>query len=256
MRSSSARSSRGAWGLPKWRYVNSGSEATMDAIRIARAATGRDTIVKIFGSYHGHHDYVMVSIGVEYDRDRGAVRPAVAAVREGIPQPVVDLTVPVPFNDAGGDGAPDRAPHRGGAPARLRDHGGRDDEPRRGAARARLPRSGSRDHAPARDPPHLRRGEDRPLHRGRRSDRAVRRHAGPRHAGEGARRRAAVGRHRRQRGGVRARRGGQGRAGRHLQRQPAHDGGGAGEPARGDDAGRPTPTSTRSTSTCSPAARR
>ena len=33
------------WGLPKWRYVNSGSEATMDAIRIARAATGRETIV-------------------------------------------------------------------------------------------------------------------------------------------------------------------------------------------------------------------
>ena len=32
------------------------------------AATGRDTIVKIFGSYHGHHDYVMVSIGVEYDK--------------------------------------------------------------------------------------------------------------------------------------------------------------------------------------------
>ena len=65
------RRRRGAarrWGLPKWRYVNSGSEATMDAIRIARAATGRDTIVKIFGSYHGHHDYVMVSIGVEYDK--------------------------------------------------------------------------------------------------------------------------------------------------------------------------------------------
>jgi glutamate-1-semialdehyde 2,1-aminomutase len=48
------------WDLPRWRFVNSGSEATMDAIRIARAATGRDTIVKIFGSYHGHHDYVMV----------------------------------------------------------------------------------------------------------------------------------------------------------------------------------------------------
>src|SRR5438094_9383183 len=49
------------WNLPRWRFVNSGSEATMDAIRIARAATGRETIVKIFGSYHGHHDYVMVS---------------------------------------------------------------------------------------------------------------------------------------------------------------------------------------------------
>ena len=40
----------------------------MDAIRIARAYTGRDTVMKIFGSYHGHHDTVMVSIGVEYDQ--------------------------------------------------------------------------------------------------------------------------------------------------------------------------------------------
>ena len=51
----------------------------MDAIRIARAATGRDTIVKIFGSYHGHHDYVMVSIGVEYDAIGDRVDLAVAA---------------------------------------------------------------------------------------------------------------------------------------------------------------------------------
>jgi glutamate-1-semialdehyde 2,1-aminomutase len=88
------------WGLPKWRYVNSGSEATMDAIRIARAATGRDTIVKIFGSYHGHHDYVMVSIGVEYDRigDRFDLQSLPYGL--GIPQAVVDMTVPVPFNDA------------------------------------------------------------------------------------------------------------------------------------------------------------
>jgi glutamate-1-semialdehyde 2,1-aminomutase len=89
------------WGLPKWRYTNSGSEATMDAIRIARALTGRDTIVKIFGSYHGHHDYVMVSIGVPYDqigdRDDYASLPYGA----GIPQSVADLTIAVPFNDAG-----------------------------------------------------------------------------------------------------------------------------------------------------------
>ena len=58
------------FGLPKWRFTNSGSEATMDAIRIARGLKGRDTIMKIFGSYHGHHDAVMVSIGVEYDRNR------------------------------------------------------------------------------------------------------------------------------------------------------------------------------------------
>jgi glutamate-1-semialdehyde 2,1-aminomutase len=88
------------FGLERWRLVNSGSEATMDAIRIARALTGRDTIVKIFGSYHGHHDAVMVSIGVPYedigDRDELASLPYGA----GIPKAVSDLTVPVPFNDA------------------------------------------------------------------------------------------------------------------------------------------------------------
>src|SRR5256885_6589381 len=55
------------FGLERWRFTNSGSEATMDAIRIARALTGRETIVKIFRSYHGHHDAVMVSIGVPYE---------------------------------------------------------------------------------------------------------------------------------------------------------------------------------------------
>ncbi|WP_239393911.1 aspartate aminotransferase family protein, partial [Frankia sp. CiP3] len=88
------------FGLPQWRYVNSGSEATMDAIRIARAVTGRETIVKIFGSYHGHHDYVMVSIGTPYE-DIGPVdHMASLAYGEGIPSTVIDLTVPVPFNDA------------------------------------------------------------------------------------------------------------------------------------------------------------
>ncbi len=89
------------WGLPKWRYTNSGSESTMDAIRIARAHTGRDTVMKIFGSYHGHHDAVMVSIGVEYDKIGDPENLASLAYGEGIPQAVVDLTVAVPFNDAG-----------------------------------------------------------------------------------------------------------------------------------------------------------
>jgi glutamate-1-semialdehyde 2,1-aminomutase len=89
------------WELPLWRFVNSGSEATMDAIRIARGYTGRETIVKIFGSYHGHHDAVMVSIGVEYDRIGDRESYASLAYGAGIPQAVVDLTVAVPFNDAG-----------------------------------------------------------------------------------------------------------------------------------------------------------
>src|SRR5207344_451344 len=89
------------FGLRRWRFVSSGSEATQDAIRIARAQTGRDTIVKIFGSYHGHHDYVMVSIGVPYDQIGDRENYASLPYGGGIPQTVADLTVPVPFNDAG-----------------------------------------------------------------------------------------------------------------------------------------------------------
>src|SRR4051812_277358 len=89
------------WGLPKWRFTNSGSESTMDAIRIARGTTGRETIVKIFGSYHGHHDGVMVSIGVEYDQIGDHENLASLPYGAGIPQAIVDLTIPVPFNDAG-----------------------------------------------------------------------------------------------------------------------------------------------------------
>ncbi len=89
--------------LPRWRFVNSGSEATMDAIRIARAYTGRDTVMKIFGSYHGHHDYVMVSIGiVDYGKTPVGTRDNYNSLPYGggIPKQVVDMTVPVPFNDA------------------------------------------------------------------------------------------------------------------------------------------------------------
>jgi len=89
------------WGLPRWRYVNSGSEATMDAIRIARAFTGRDTVVKIFGSYHGHHDGVMVSIGVPYAKIGDREEYASLRYGEGIPEAVAEMTIPVPFNDAG-----------------------------------------------------------------------------------------------------------------------------------------------------------
>ena len=88
------------WGLPRWRYTNSGSESTMDAIRIARAYTKRDTIMKIFGSYHGHHDGVMVSIGVEYDKIGDRLNLESLPYGAGIPQAVVDLTIAVPFNDA------------------------------------------------------------------------------------------------------------------------------------------------------------
>ena len=94
----------------------------MDAIRIARAATGRETIIKIFGSYHGHHDYVMVSIGVPYDKIGDRENYASLPYGAGIPQTRRG------FDDRGavqrrpGDGAADRATVRRRPQAGLRDH--------------------------------------------------------------------------------------------------------------------------------------
>jgi glutamate-1-semialdehyde 2,1-aminomutase len=84
--------------LPRWRFTSSGSEATADAIRIARAYTGRDAIVKAVGSYHGHHDAVLVGLGTDaaVDPISGMSRPASA----GIPDAVAAQTLAVPFNDA------------------------------------------------------------------------------------------------------------------------------------------------------------
>ena len=62
----------------------------MDAIRLARAATGRDHVVKMEGSYHGHHDTVMVSIGVDVRRHRRP-RTSVVPYGAGIPQATVDM---------------------------------------------------------------------------------------------------------------------------------------------------------------------
>ena len=134
------------------------------------------------------------------------------------------------------DGAPHRAPHRGGPQARLRDHGGGDDEPRDRAPRAGLPRGRPRDHAAPRHRPDLRRGQDRPDDRRRRRDRALRRPAGHGHARQVARRRHADGRDRRHRGGHDGRRGRLRLPGRHVQREPAGRGRHAREPARGPHA--------------------
>ena len=90
------------FNLPKWRFTNSGTEATMDAIRIARGSTGRDVIMKMVGSYHGHHDGVMVTVGVTLDWEQTDPDdiPSIA-YGGGLPQAVADLTVAVPYNDAG-----------------------------------------------------------------------------------------------------------------------------------------------------------
>src|SRR6188472_4347349 len=85
---------------PLWRFANSGTEATMDAVHLMRAATGRDRILKVEGGYHGHHDSVEVSVLPEPDDDIGpADRPRNVADNTGIPGAIMDLVTVVPFND-------------------------------------------------------------------------------------------------------------------------------------------------------------
>jgi len=88
------------FGLEMLRFANSGTEATMDAIRVARAATGRDVICKIEGSYHGHHDAVMFSIVPNADLMGGRDRPASAPVSRGMTRDAARNIVVTPFNDA------------------------------------------------------------------------------------------------------------------------------------------------------------
>ena len=88
------------FSLDAVRFTNSGTEATMDAIRLARAATGREVVVKIEGSYHGHHDTVMFSVVPNSDVMGGRDRPASAPMSRGIPQDVAARTLVVPFNNA------------------------------------------------------------------------------------------------------------------------------------------------------------
>src|ERR1035438_2435015 len=66
------------FGLPLWRFTNSGTEATMDAVHLMRAITGRDLIIKVEGCYHGHHDSVQISVTPEADDIGPAERPACA----------------------------------------------------------------------------------------------------------------------------------------------------------------------------------
>jgi glutamate-1-semialdehyde 2,1-aminomutase len=92
---------RRRWGLPQWRFTNSGTESTMDAVHLARGATGRDIIVKIEGSYHGHHDAVMVSVKPPADLMGHRERPSAIPYGLGYPSTTASQTRPVPFNDAG-----------------------------------------------------------------------------------------------------------------------------------------------------------
>jgi glutamate-1-semialdehyde 2,1-aminomutase len=79
-------------GMDMVRMVNSGTEATMSAVRVARAATGRDKILKFEGCYHGHADAFLVKAG------SGALTLGVPD-SPGVPSACADLTLTLPFND-------------------------------------------------------------------------------------------------------------------------------------------------------------
>jgi glutamate-1-semialdehyde 2,1-aminomutase len=87
------------FGLPQWRFVNSGTESTMDAIHLARGATGRDLLLKIEGSYHGHHDAVMVSVYPPLEALGERDDPVSVPYGAGYPRALTELTRSVPFND-------------------------------------------------------------------------------------------------------------------------------------------------------------
>ena len=77
----------------KVRFVSSGTEATMSAVRLARAATGRDLIIKFEGCYHGHSDSFLSEAG------SGLATLGIAAC-PGVPQALAALTLNAPYNDA------------------------------------------------------------------------------------------------------------------------------------------------------------
>jgi glutamate-1-semialdehyde 2,1-aminomutase len=78
--------------VEKMRIVNSGTEATMNAVRLARGYTKRDVVIKFDGNFHGSHDYVLVKAG------SGAATWGVPT-SAGVPQDVIKLTAVVPYND-------------------------------------------------------------------------------------------------------------------------------------------------------------
>jgi glutamate-1-semialdehyde 2,1-aminomutase len=87
------------FGQPLWRFANSGTEATMDAVHLMRAITGRDLIIKVEGCYHGHHDSVQVSVTPDPEDVGPAGKPAQTPASTGIPDAIIRLTLIAGFND-------------------------------------------------------------------------------------------------------------------------------------------------------------
>src|SRR6201996_2185127 len=79
-------------GMERLRFVNSGTESTMSAIRVARGFTGRKYVIKFEGCYHGHSDGLLVKAG-------SGLATFGLAGSAGVPQEIAHWTLPLPFND-------------------------------------------------------------------------------------------------------------------------------------------------------------
>jgi glutamate-1-semialdehyde 2,1-aminomutase len=86
-------------GVEMVRLANSGTEATMHALRVARAYTGREKIVKFEGQYHGFHDYLLFSTYTEPGAYGHRRSPVPAPTSSGIPKCLHDLIISLPYND-------------------------------------------------------------------------------------------------------------------------------------------------------------
>ena len=81
------------------RFTNSGTEATLNTIRAARAVTGKSKIAKVEGGYHGSHDQVSVSVRVDPAKAGERSRPDSVAATEGLGDGTLDQVVVMPFNE-------------------------------------------------------------------------------------------------------------------------------------------------------------
>ncbi len=129
------------FGLPQWRFTNSGTESTMAAVHLARGTTGRDLILKIEGSYHGHHDSVMVSVYPPLEALGDRDDPRSVPVRRRLPARA----------DGAHPGGPvqrrrraRQRPRQARRPGRRFDHGAGDDEHQHHPAGRWVPRAGAR----------------------------------------------------------------------------------------------------------------
>jgi len=87
-------------GVEMVRYANSGSEATMHSLRIARSHTGREKVIKFEGQYHGMHDYLLFSTASSPVPAMGHRRsPIPAPTSSGIPKAIHHLVITLPYND-------------------------------------------------------------------------------------------------------------------------------------------------------------